>query len=85
MNMSAWNYVFLNKPYTEDCIVSEEKLKIMRDEFRYWYPMDLRCSGKDLMKNHLTMSLFNHASIWEDEPEMMPKSFFCNGWVNVDG
>jgi leucyl-tRNA synthetase len=56
----------------------------MRDEFRYWYPMDLRCSGKDLIKNHLTMALFNHASIWENEPEMWPKGYFCNGWVLVD-
>lgn len=33
----------------------------MRKEFLYWYPMNLRCSGKDLIKNHLTMCLFNHA------------------------
>ncbi len=39
-------------------------MKKMRDSFLYWYPMDLRCSGKDLIKNHLTMALFNHAAIW---------------------
>jgi len=44
--------------------------------------MDLRCSGKDLIKNHLTMSLFNHAAIFE--PKYMPKGYFCNGYVNVD-
>lgn len=36
----------------------------MRNEFRYWYPMNLRCSGKDLIKNHLTMCLFNHSVIY---------------------
>lgn len=36
----------------------------MRNEFEYWYPMDLRVSGKDLIPNHLTMSLYNHAAIW---------------------
>eukprot|EP00919_Chromeraceae_sp_WS-2016_P081375 GHVR01192246.1.p2 GENE.GHVR01192246.1~~GHVR01192246.1.p2 ORF type:complete len:100 (+),score=6.48 GHVR01192246.1:2725-3024(+) len=56
----------------------------MRESFLYWYPMDLRCSGKDLIKNHLTMSLFNHAAIWEDE-SMWPKAFFCNGFINVEG
>lgn len=44
--------------------------------------MDLRCSAKDLIKNHLTMSLFNHAAIFKKE--MMPKAFFCNGYINVD-
>lgn len=54
----------------------------MRKEFLYWYPMDLRCSGKDLIKNHLTMSLFNHAAIFDKKH--MPKAYFCNGYVNVD-
>ena len=39
----------------------------MRSEFQYWYPMDLRVSGKDLIGNHLTMCLYNHAAIWPNE------------------
>lgn len=50
-----------------------------RKEFRFWYPMDLRVSGKDLIYNHLTMSLYNHACVWEKEPDMWPRGFFCNG------
>ena len=46
--------------------------------------MDLRCSGKDLIKNHLTMSLFNHIAIWEDQPDKWPRGFYCNGFINVD-
>lgn len=42
--------------------------------------MDLRVSGKDLIRNHLTMSLYNHAAMWED-PKMMPKSIYCNGYM----
>lgn len=42
--------------------------------------MDLRCSGKDLIGNHLTFSLYNHAAIWEDHKKM-PRGFFCNGWM----
>ncbi len=57
----------------------------MKNEFKYWYPLDLRCSGKDLIKNHLTMSLFNHAAIWKDQQKNWPKSFFCNGYILVDG
>ena len=42
--------------------------------------MDMRVSAKDLIRNHLTMSLYNHAGIWDD-PKMMPRSMFCNGYV----
>lgn len=45
--------------------------------------MDLRCSGKDLIQNHLTMSLFNHAAVWEDS-ELWPRAFYCNGHVMVN-
>jgi len=44
----------------------------------------MRASGKDLIRNHLTMSLYNHAAVWED-PKYMPRSIFCNGWVLVNG
>ena len=57
----------------------------MRKSFQYWYPLDIRCSGKDLIKNHLTMSLFNHAAIWDDDSSKWPRSFFCNGFINVEG
>jgi leucyl-tRNA synthetase len=55
----------------------------MRESFEYWYPMDLRCSGKDLIKNHLTMCLYNHLYIWGRKH--LPKGIFCNGWILVDG
>lgn len=42
--------------------------------------MDLRCSGKDLIGNHLTFCLYNHAAIWEDKRKM-PQGYFCNGWM----
>lgn len=60
LTREAWDYIFLNTPY-KACPVPEEKLKVLRDEFRYWYPLDLRVSAKDLVRNHLSMSLYNHA------------------------
>lgn len=80
----VWNYVFLKREY-KPCGVPEHKLKQMRESFEYWYPMDLRCSGKDLIKNHLTMSLFVHAAIWEGQPEKWPRGFYCNGYIQIDG
>lgn len=60
--------------------VSQENLDKMKHEFEYWYPFDLRVSGKDLIRNHLTMCLYNHAAMWDD-PKLMPKSFYCNGYM----
>lgn len=60
LTREVWDYIFLDKPY-HPCQIPEEKLKTIRDEFRYWYPLDLRVSAKDLVKNHLTMALYNHA------------------------
>mmetsp|Transcript_15483 Transcript_15483/g.10850 ORF Transcript_15483/g.10850 Transcript_15483/m.10850 type:complete len:243 (-) Transcript_15483:735-1463(-) len=84
MTIDAWNYVMLEKPYTEACKASEEQLSKLRHEFNYWYPMDMRCSGKDLIRNHLTMSLYNHAAIWNDK-DKMTRSYFCNGYLMLNG
>ncbi|CAJ1019262.1 tRNA synthetases class I (I, L, M and V)/tRNA synthetases class I (M)/tRNA synthetases class I (C) catalytic domain/Anticodon-binding domain of tRNA, putative [Leishmania lindenbergi] len=61
-----------------------ESLKLMRNEFEYWYPVDLRCSGKDLIQNHLTMFLYNHAAIWPADESKWPQRIFCNGHIQVD-
>jgi len=40
--------------------ICKNKLDIInkcKSEFTYYYPVDLRCSGKDLIRNHLTMML----------------------------
>jgi leucyl-tRNA synthetase len=44
--------------------------------------MDMRCSGKDLIRNHLTMSLYSHAAIWPKEK--WTRSYFCNGYLNLN-
>ncbi|MCT9095129.1 leucine--tRNA ligase [Haloarchaeobius sp. HME9146] len=37
----------------------------LREEWEYWYPVDYRCSGNDLVTNHLTFYLFHHAELFE--------------------
>eukprot|EP00929_Paragymnodinium_shiwhaense_P001516 TRINITY_DN101752_c0_g1_i1.p1 TRINITY_DN101752_c0_g1~~TRINITY_DN101752_c0_g1_i1.p1 ORF type:complete len:1281 (-),score=479.86 TRINITY_DN101752_c0_g1_i1:216-4058(-) len=81
----VWDYVFLKDAKAPKISkIKKPVLEKMRKEFRFWYPMDLRVSGKDLIQNHLTMSLYNHACIWEKEPEMWPQGIFANGWLMVD-
>lgn len=48
-------------------------------QFEYWYPVDMRASGKDLIQNHLSYFLFNHAIMWKDHPDKWPVSIRANG------
>lgn len=83
-----FNYIFLATPLPEGVMagpsLSMELLNNMKGEFEYWYPWDLRVSAKDLIPNHLTMSLYNHVEIWKDRPEMWPRGIYCNGHIMVD-
>ena len=83
----VFSYIFLHKDLPAgffSATIPLELLNKMRHEFEYWYPYDLRVSAKDLIPNHLTMSLYNHAEIWKDRPEMWPRGMYCNGHVMVD-
>ncbi len=83
---AVFDYVFLkDRPFPTDCGIDAAVLHTMQREFRYWYPLDLRVSGKDLIPNHLTMSLYNHTAVWDTEPALWPRGFFTNGHVMVDG
>jgi len=82
----VFDYIFLGKELDfSKTKISEKVLKDMRNSFTYWYPMDLRCSGKDLIGNHLTMSLYNHAVVWDKNQDYMTRGYFCNGYILVDG
>ena len=81
----VFDYIFRKDfPSPSSCNISLDVLNKCKREFRYWYPMDLRVSAKDLIPNHLTMALFNHAAIWDNEPELWPRGYYCNGHVLVD-
>jgi leucyl-tRNA synthetase len=73
------NYKKLAKRYG----IKESLLKKMREEFEYFYPVDLRSSGKDLVQNHLTFYLFHHTAIWDKK--YWPRAIAVNGFVNVAG
>jgi leucyl-tRNA synthetase len=52
MTDGVWDYVFaLASEVKSD--IPKETLNAMRREFTYWYPLDVRISGKDLINNHL--------------------------------
>lgn len=84
LTREVWDYIFLGKDLPKgDNVPTEEQLAPLRREFLYWYGVDLRVSGKDLIKNHLTFYLYNHVAIFPKEH--WPRGIYCNGWVMVNG
>lgn len=84
LTKDVFDYIYRRGQLPPGCKIPIETLDKMKNEFRYWYPMTLRVSAKDLIPNHLTMALYNHAAIWEDEPDLWPRGYYCNGHVLVD-
>lgn len=63
---------------------AEDLLTAMRESFCFWYPVDLRCSGKDLIPNHLTMMLYNHTAIWSNDEAKWPRGMRANGHLQLN-
>ncbi|XP_033208531.1 leucine--tRNA ligase, cytoplasmic isoform X2 [Belonocnema kinseyi] len=80
MKPEVWDYIFFqDAKIPAKTPIKKEALERMRREFQYWYPVDLRVSGKDLVQNHLTFFLYNHTAIWPKQPELWPKGIRANG------
>jgi len=84
MTREVYDYIFLGTAYPADCGIEEAMLAKLRQEFNFWYPMDMRASGKDLLSNHLTFAIFNHTAIWPDEPERWPQGIRSNGHMKLN-
>ena len=68
MTEDVWDYIFFKTAPVPKTDIPRGTLDRLRQEFQYWYPVDMRSSGKDLIPNHLTYFLYNHVAIWPDEP-----------------
>ncbi|CAF1142501.1 unnamed protein product, partial [Didymodactylos carnosus] len=80
MTIDVWDYIFFKDAPYPKTEIPKTTLDILRNEFQYWYPVDLRTSGKDLIPNHLTYALYNHCAMWPNENDnKWPKAFRSNG------
>ena len=61
----------------------QETVQQIHDDFAYWYPVDLRTSGKDLVANHLLFFLYHHVAIFPER--LWPKAIAVNGFVSLEG
>ena len=60
-----------------------EKALDLREEWDYWYPVDYRFSGNDLITNHLTFYQFHHGELF-DEPQW-PQGIVIMGMGLLEG
>ncbi|XP_059632174.1 leucine--tRNA ligase, cytoplasmic-like [Cornus florida] len=78
----VWDFLFCGGPYPNSSDISSSLLNKMKQEFEYWYPFDLRTSGKDLIQNHLTFCIYNHTALLRKRH--WPRGFRCNGHIMLN-
>jgi leucyl-tRNA synthetase len=85
MTDEVWEYIFaVREDLNSD--IPKDTIDAMRREFTYWYPLDVRVSGKDLINNHLIFFLYVHQAIWgKTAPQYLPKGIRLNGHAMLNG
>ena len=82
-----FDHIFLNKGSSEmvssQCKITADLLEKIKKEFEYFYPVNARHSGRDLVPNHLTFFIFNHIAIFPKK--YWPEEIVVNGSVLMDG
>ncbi len=73
-----FDYVFLGKGEPKKAI-----WKKIKEEFDYWYPLDMNFGGKEHQTVHFPVFIFNHIAILR--PEHWPKGIFSYWWITGKG
>ena len=83
----VFDFIFFGIGNPEDvgkrASVDAKLLEEIRSEFLYWYPVDLRNSGKDLVGNHLSFFIFHHVALFE--LPYWPRAIGVNGFMLLEG
>ncbi|MCA9819212.1 MAG: class I tRNA ligase family protein, partial [Nitrosarchaeum sp.] len=87
LTKELFDYVLLDKG-DASLVASTSKLSVdtvnlLKKEFQYFYPVDSRHSGRDLVQNHLSFFVLNHVAIFPKEH--WPQEIVVNGSVMMDG
>lgn len=83
MTDEVWDYVLGTAQFPTNSQISKEKAAHLKYSFQYFYPLDLRSSGKDLVNNHLTFCIYIHAALFPEEH--WPRSMRLNGHLLLNG
>ncbi|MEM2970980.1 MAG: leucine--tRNA ligase [Candidatus Bathyarchaeia archaeon] len=87
LTIEVFDYIFLGKGIVQEIAkktrLDAKFLEETRKEFLYFYPLDSRHSGRDLVPNHLTFMIFNHTAVFPEE--LWPRQIVTNGSVMMMG
>ena len=82
-----FDYILLDKGdivlATQTSKLTKDVIEMMKKEFQYFYPVDSRHSGRDLVQNHLSFFVLNHVAIFDKK--LWPQEIVVNGSVMMDG
>ena len=74
MGNEFFDYVFLGKGKAKNSLWEK-----IRDDFLYWYPVDVNLGGKEHKTVHFPVFIMNHVAIMEWKH--WPKGIFVNWWI----
>ncbi len=80
INDQLFEHVFFGKETNDR--KHEKIIKRMRDEFEYWYPLDMRITAKEHITNHLPFFIMNHAILFPESK--WPRAIAVNGWLTIN-
>ncbi|WWC58822.1 leucine-tRNA ligase [Kwoniella dejecticola CBS 10117] len=83
MTDEVWEYVLGSGALPADSPVEAEKAAQLKYHFSYFYPLDIRSSGKDLIPNHLTFWIYIHAALFPEKH--WPRAVRTNGHLMLNG
>lgn len=87
LTKELFDFVFLDKGdiklAASTSKLGEDTINLLKKEFSYFYPVDSRHSGRDLVQNHLTFFVLNHVAIFDKK--YWPQEIVVNGSIMMDG
>ena len=87
LSREFFDYILLDKgdivKVANTSKLSEDIINTIKKEFSYFYPVDSRHSGRDLVQNHLSFFVLNHVAIFEKN--LWPQEIVVNGSVMMNG
>jgi len=78
MKEEFFDYVFLGEGEPKN-----DTWKQIREDFDYWYPVDINLGGKEHKTVHFPVFLMNHVAVMPKEKR--PKGIFVHWWVTQKG